>query len=737
MTLPTIASEERLLFANEPTETEQKPSDSGVWNILIVDDEPDVHQVTMLSLRSVRILGRELALHHAYSGAQAEQLLKTRQHFAVILLDVVMESDDTGLKLVEFIRRTLKNDEIRIILRTGQPGMAPESKAVANYDINDYRAKTELTRTHLITSLTSALRSFQQIVTLNNTQRDMAKIVGTANLLMHTGPLSSFGMQMIKQVRSLLNIEVPAALCWKDLEPSIQEWHVLAADEYFQCLEGSIIDVQHPLFDRLSQAVDCEQWFDNQLQTSLTIGYTQERQFVLIMDKNFRPEWHHVETLRLMLLTLTSSLENQLLLENLKTQAWEDSLCGIPNRARLMTILASTVHSSVNYDLYLLDIDEFSNINSGLGQEVGDHVLIQLSHRLNSLITNTGMIFRISGDTFAILAPRNYLSADKLFELFESPIQVADSDLRISVSIGKLADLSQCNSPSDAMRKATMALSQAKAFQRGELVTYADHLDEIVSARLKLLNKLKNAIHNNELCLYYQPKVSLVNGRTDGLEALMRWPTDDGFIPPQDFISVAESSGLIFELERFLIRQTCRDLKEIEKICPDTVIAINVSVPVVESEDFFEYVKDTLKEYNVRPEQLMIELTESIMIRNHKLINKRLNQYRNFGIQFSIDDFGTGYNSLTYLHNLPIAQIKIDKSFIDNMTQSNNGTFLSSVIISIANHFNFESVAEGVETAEQVAALKHIGCNYAQGYYFCKPCSLEDICAWMHQANHP
>ncbi|WP_428241355.1 bifunctional diguanylate cyclase/phosphodiesterase [Gynuella sp.] len=737
MALSTTASDERLVFANEPTETEQKPPHSGAWNILIVDDEPDVHQVTMLSLRSVRILGRELALHHAYSGAQAEQLLKANQHFAVVLLDVVMESDDTGLKLVEFIRRTLKNDEIRIILRTGQPGMAPESKAVANYDINDYRAKTELTRTHLITSLTSALRSFQQIVTLHNTQRDMAKIVSTANLMMHTGSLPSFGMQMIEQIRSLLDVEAPAALCWKDLESSTQAWHVLAADEHFQCLEGSIIDVQHPLFDRLNQAVDCEQWFDNQLQTSLTIGHTQERQFVLIMDKHFKPEWHHVETLRLMLLTLTSSLENQLLLENLKTQAWEDSLCGIPNRARLMTILASTVQSPVNYDLYLLDIDEFSNINSGLGQEVGDHVLIQLSHRLNSLMTDIGMIFRISGDTFAILSPCNFLSTEKLFELFDSPIQVADSDLRIIVSIGKVADLSQCSSPSDAMRKATMALSQAKAFQRGELVTYADHLDEIVSARLKLLNKLKNAIRNNGLCLYYQPKVSLVSGQANGLEALMRWPTDDGFIPPQDFISVAESSGLIFELERFLIRQTCQDLKEIEKICPDTVIAINVSVPVVESEDFFEYVKDTLKEYNVRPEQLMIELTESIMIRNHKLINKRLNQYRSFGIHFSIDDFGTGYNSLTYLHDLPITQIKIDKSFIDNMTQSNNGTFLSSVIISIANHFNFESVAEGVETAEQVVALKNIGCNYAQGYYFCKPCSLENICKWLKQTNHP
>lgn len=727
--------DDQLFFAEEILSHGESDSEPVTpWNILVVDDELDVHQVTRLSLKGLTILGRPLNIVNASSAAEAEIQLTSSTEFSVILLDVVMETEDAGLQLVRKIRDELGNYELRIILRTGQPGQAPETEAISNYDINDYRLKTELTRVHLVTSLTAAIRSYQQIKTINQTSKHLAFIVDSSNKLMKETSLYSFGINVLDSVTSLLDIEHDAFLSKSIETDGERSWLCVAGNgmysKYVNCHFDA--DSDSEIIFELEASLTWPKWISHKQRSSLYISKNEGANFVFSVADNRMPTELQLQSLQILMATIAVGLENQSLVDSLSQLAWKDTLTQLPNRAKILHILDSVVMVPDQHDLYILDIDDFDTVNDGLGQEMGNLTLIEVGRRLQALEGDSLVCARLAGDTFAILGSHEELSDKKIQSIFETPLSINKTEIRLTASMGMVKHVHDSKNGEDAVRRATLALHRAKSTNRGQCVDFDPQMEDEVNERLQMVGGLYEAIRTNRLCLHYQPKVSHPDGNIMGMEALMRWPIDNGFVSPFKFIPVAESSGLIFEVEYFLIRQVCIDLQRLEEAnLGHLTVAVNVSIMVLESDDFFTYLKLTLEQYHIAPSKIYIELTESMTIRNQALIIERLSQFRELGVKCSLDDFGTGYNSLTYLNVLPIDQIKIDKSFVDNIHTSERTRYLNEAIINLAHHLKLEVIAEGIEYPEQYQILSDLNCDQTQGYLFSRPIPIEELIPWI------
>ncbi len=358
-----------------------------VWRLLVIDDEPDVHRATTFALSGVQILGRSLEFLHAYSAAEATQLLRTEANIAIVLLDVVMEREDAGLALVKTIRQDLKLRELRIILRTGQPGYAPEIETIHDFDINDYKTKSELTRTKLYATVTAALRAYQQIRELD----DLA------------------------------------------------------------------------FYDRLSR---------------------------------------------------------------------------LPNRNKFIDLSDERLQSGHFQDdaIAILDIDDFSEINDALGHQQGDRLLQSVAERLKQRLGSDVVLARIGSDTFGLMGPIAVMEPQKVLGLFREPFSVLDDSMVVTATMGFTQFLGAGITGRDALKDANIALKRAKKNRRGSYVMYSSEMGTDIRERVRLLQNLRSAVETERLFVVYQPQVNLKTGAVVGVEALIRWRTEDGtFVPPDRF----------------------------------------------------------------------------------------------------------------------------------------------------------------------------------------------------------
>jgi len=708
------------------------------WHILVVDDDESVHQVTRLSLKNERILGHPIQLHDAFSSAEAMTLLESGVEFAIILLDVVMETDDAGLKLVRSIRETLKNRDIRVILRTGQPGQAREADAVSKYDINDYRLKTELTRIHLISAITAALRAYEQIKRLRMAQDNMVEVANIANALMQETDLPGYALVAIDGVKSLIQCPGDMMVVRRIGVGSKCQWRCLAAQGSLSEFTDTLLD---PTSDRITAIAASTRILgdnDSHIPSTFKVASAGASEFYFVTTQPSPITPLQQQALAVLLVSVRIGFEKQLLIEHLSALAWTDRLTQLPNRAALINALDTAITSASHYDLVVMNLDGFGTINDGLGQEVGDATLKEIARRLMALGDGRWQTARIYGDTFAVLGRSTELTFSRVNAIFADTIKVNHSDIRMAASYGTLHHISSCLDSEDAFRKATMALHRAKRNERGSNVSFAPEMDTEVKERLELARLLVVAIEQQQLELHYQPKIRFSDGKAVAVEALMRWPIDGGFIPPVKFIPVAETSGLIFELERFLVKRACTDyLKLAELGHSDINIAINVSASVLETQAFFSYFKSTIKAHNVPAENLCIELTEGTVSRNQAILVNQLHKYRAIGVKISLDDFGTGYNSLAQLNSLPIDQIKIDKSFVDNILTDERALKLNKAIMLIAKTMALEIVAEGIEYQEQGNTMNELGCDQGQGYWYSRPLPLPTLLDWLKTHKLP
>lgn len=433
--------------------------------------------------------------------------------------------------------------------------------------------------------------------------------------------------------------------------------------------------------------------------------------------------------------------------QKVKRLEFHDSLTGLPNRTLLLDRLESaTLRAQRNKTmlaLLMVDIDNLKLINETLGHHNGDKVILSVASRLNSTIRNTDTLSRSGGDEFNLIIENIRhledvgLMAEKFSRTIEHSMTIMDQDIHIKASIGVSIYPQDGKDIGSLLSNADSALYRAKDKGGNTYEFYSPELGKKARRRLELENNLRRALDNDELVVYYQPKINLITDEPSGMEALVRWNHPvQGIISPDEFIPIAEETGLIIPLGEQVIEKSCRQFKQWQdENIPVSNISINVSARQFKEQDLVTLLKEVLQKNKLDATHVELELTESTLLKNEDQAESILNQLHNMGIKISIDDFGTGYASLSYLKRLPIDVLKIDKSFIDGILHDSDDIAIVNAIYGLAKGFELQLVAEGIETKEQLEKVKELGVDYGQGYFWSPPLHADKYAELMKKLN--
>lgn len=418
--------------------------------------------------------------------------------------------------------------------------------------------------------------------------------------------------------------------------------------------------------------------------------------------------------------------------------AYHDDLTKLPNRfyflEKLEGVILNAAEQSLRGAVFYLDIDDFKIINDTLGHSFGDKVLCYYSEQLKKILGENDILCRIGGDEFVIIHCFNESTeleqfAELILSLFRDTYLIEGKRIYLSTSFG-VAEFPKDGVNSDAlMKNADFAMYKAKETGKNKYSIYNEKLYIQLQRKIDIERVLRNAIEENELSVVFQPQVYVSTQQIYGFEALIRLNSKElGFVSPGEFIPIAEESGFITVLDHWVFSQSCNYVaKWIEKGYTFESMSVNISSNDIRRSDFVDLIRDMITSANIDPKLIELEITETVLMEQIETVTERLEQLRNLGIRVALDDFGTGYSSLNYLRSIPIDTLKIDKSFIDHITENTNEEVIISNIIQLAQTMNLKVVAEGVETKAQYELLKSKNCDYVQGYYFSKPVSPVEI----------
>lgn len=444
-----------------------------------------------------------------------------------------------------------------------------------------------------------------------------------------------------------------------------------------------------------------------------------------------------IQTVTQLVLLATENRRNA---HNLEKQAMYDGLTGLPNRIFFMEQLSAKLQARDQaFALLFLDVDHFKLVNDSLGHNAGDELLVEITRRLSPCIRRTDIFARLGGDEFAIIlngvqdVTQAQSIADQIKAVLSLPFMILDREVFASVSIGIAHSDNYYASPAEILRDADIAMYRAKSLGRSRAATFDKTMHANVVDRMQIEMELRRVVDQlfldgtSQLQLYYQPIVSLITGRVTGFEALIRWiHPERGLISPLDFIPIAEEIGLIIPIGQWVIQEACQQLNRWQQDLnlPDLSMSINVSSRQFLQSDFLPMVQQILNYTGISPDCLKLEITESVLMETASTVLERLEYLRDLGVRLSLDDFGTGYSSLSYLQQFPINTLKVDRSFVDKLAEDQNQVV--QAIVALTDGLSMDAVAEGIETAEQLAHLRSLGCEYGQGYFFSPPMTREN-----------
>lgn len=433
--------------------------------------------------------------------------------------------------------------------------------------------------------------------------------------------------------------------------------------------------------------------------------------------------------------------------EQISHQAFHDTLTGLPNRSLFTERLERSLERSrrrpeLYYALLMVDLNRFKAVNDSLGHPAGDQLLIEVGKRLSSCVRSVDTVARLGGDEFAIIleefpAKKELLKvARRMHSTLCEPFNLYGNDITPGASIGIVPKISEYTSVGDALRDADIAMYRAKQQGKG-LVLFDKRMHQELIESINLETELREVLARDGLTLHYQPIVSIANEQLEGFEALVRWEHPlRGMIPPDRFIPLAEETGLIIDLGKWVITEACRQLKSwqetIEK-AHSLTMSVNVSIRQFAKPGLVEHVMEVLRQSDLDPACLKIEVTESVIMQDTTRTITELNRLRSLGVQIAIDDFGTGYSSLSYLQRMPIDHLKIDRSFISGFEDPQENDQIVRSIISLAKSLGLSVIAEGVENREQFDRLRALNCDKAQGFMFSRPVDNQKALELIHK----
>ena len=715
---------------------------SASWRILVVDDDADVHSTTTFALKGVEMQGRPLEFLHAYSSEEARAILAREPGIAVVLLDVVMERPDAGLQLVRQIREELGLIEVRIILRTGQPGYAPELEAIRGYDINDYRTKSELTRTKLYTAVAAAVRSYEQLRALAAGRAGLEHILSAGAQLMALHGVADAGQGVLRQLAALLGRPESGVLCVRESGHGRPDSvHVIAAAGEHALLAGSELD--GPEHASVNQAVrrtlERRRRLDGDGWLTLHFPGKAGRDFAACI-----PFERPVGELECRLLDVFASvaavsLENVELVTHLNQAAFRDQLTGLPNRTRLVelidAILAGPRRNAAT--LAIVDLDHFAETNDALGHHFGDLLLVavgrRLEERLKACPDEQLEVARIGGDIFCVLGDAAMVQPARIAALFREPFRIDGQDVLVSSTLGLVRLSEHDGSGADALKDADIALKRAKSQQRAGHFYFSRSMGVEIRERVRMMHALRSGFQRGELFLAYQPQVDLATSRPFGAEALLRWRTEDGrMIGPDRFIPIAEYSGLIVDIGEWVLRQALAELVRLRAGGHrDFTMSVNVSQVQFRHPHFVDMLRRALDDTRAPADYVELEITESMAMEEPALLVEKLAQVKRTGVSIAIDDFGTGFSSLSHLQRLQVDRLKIDRTFVTEITGSARGSSIAEMVIQLGRNLGLSVIAEGVEDERQAHILRTLGCPLAQGFLFSRPLSPEALLEWL------
>ena len=430
--------------------------------------------------------------------------------------------------------------------------------------------------------------------------------------------------------------------------------------------------------------------------------------------------------------------------KRLKRQALHDQLTGLPNRRffreRLQSLIDDSRRMRTSFAVCFIDLDDFKHVNDSLGHFAGDDLLVEAAWRIRRHAGDGSFVARFGGDEFAILIPdmcgdprKTATITDRVLSSLREPIRVGDSETRVGASIGVTEFPKHCRDTDELLQNADVAMYAAKQAGKNQIRVFAPVMREEVERRHRVQHELHRALQGNEISVLYQPQVDLLTGEAVSCEALARWRTPDGRqISPGEFVPVAESSGLINPLGELVLTTVCRQLVEWQAIgCRPPRTAVNLSPKQLHAREFVERVRELIATTGARPDWLTMEITENAVMEDLPSAMRVMDGLNRLGITLALDDFGTGHSSLSYLKNFDIHTLKIDRSFVKDLTEDDRALAIVESIIHLGQGRSLRIVAEGIETQDQYDMLAEMGCDVGQGYHIAHPLRAVEFESWQ------
>jgi diguanylate cyclase (GGDEF)-like protein len=719
------------------------PTSSGLhWRVLIVDDDADVHSATEFALSGLEILERPLQFLHAYSGAEAIEVLMSEDDIAVILLDVVMETEEAGLAAISTIRTDLGLTHTQIILRTGQPGYAPELETIRRYQINDYRTKSELSRVKIYTALTASIRTYEHLKRLDHARTGVELVVKTGAEMLAARSATAALEILLLRAAELLGVPPTGLLAGTgDDEGTLSV--IAAVGDWKSATGQSLNEIAVPhgslVQSRVAQSQNEGRSLIDPDGYTIHLAAGTAQTLIAYLPNVERAPLASRQLLDVFSANVAVCAENLTLVQRLKSFAFVDSLTGLASRRAFVDTLNQRLRGKPRSctAVALIDIDQFAETNDMFGHEYGDEVLRGIGKRLRDSLPSEVFLARLAADSFALLGTPEQLAIPALRRTLALPFVFGGEERMISVSssLVEAAEAEENADGNDLLKDASIVIKRGKAQGLGRHTSYTRQFREEARAHSRTLHELGNAFRRDELYLAYQPQIDLQTNSVIGVEALLRWRLPDGkHIPPDRFIPIAENSGLIKPIGNWVLTTaTAAIVKMLDVGYPDLHVAVNVSPTQLATEDFLNHLDRTLTSSGLNPSCIELEVTESASVLGFEHLSAQLNGFRDRGVAIAIDDFGTGYSSLSYLDRLPVDRLKIDRAFVTALTDPKQGPRIAELVVPLGRSLGMKVLAEGVETEEQAQILTAMGCHEAQGYLYARPMQLDELLEWLSQ----